>query len=175
MKRYALFVYNSFMNITPITPYDDNKLKFDGESDFYVLTLEYAKAEFGNPYQDDEVMLRRLKKNSRKVYNFIEGRAYTKNKSVVRFLLNKTKQGREFIEKVLYEQFEADAESGFNDLSSMPAITPNSQPIDREQLYANQISVDAEQLIYSSASYFGVCLVSRTQFPWAYYLLFQEN
>ena len=160
------------MKLNPRKPYDDPKMYFDEEEGRYVLTIECAKDLFPNNFRDDGVLLKRLKKNSRKIYNFIHYRGASVNREVVDFLLNRTEEGRKFLYAVLTEQMEADVETGYNDLSSSPAVNvSNGQVIDRELLAQNQISVDAEQIINDSASYFGVSIVLRTQFPWAYFAL----
>lgn len=167
-----LFFYNFRMKLSIIQPYDDSKMEFDETAGRYVLTLSYVKAMFGNNFHDDEVLLTRLKKNSRKIYNFIHYHSYSGNAPVVEFLLNKTKEGRQFLLDALTEQMEADSESGFNDLSSTPAVNVSTgQIMDREQLYANQISVDTEQIILNSHRYFGVSIISRTKYPVGYFLL----
>lgn len=160
------------MKINIKEPYDDDKMRFDGSANRYVLTLEYAKKEFEETFRDDGVLSKRLNKNSRKVYDFIHYRGATANRPVVDFLLNRTEQGREFILQVLTAQMEADTESGYNDLSSTPAINAsNGQYIDRNLLAQNQLCVDAEQIIDQSASYFGVSIVLRTQFPFTYFVM----
>ena len=167
----SLFSYNFSMKLNVIEPFDDSKMEFDPNLG-YVLTIEYAKSMFGNNFHDDEILLKRLRKNSRKIYNFIKYRAYSGNAEVVDFLLNRTREGRQFLLDALTEQMEADSESGFNDLSSTPAVNvSNGQVMDREQLYANQISVDAEQIILNSHRYFGVSIITRTKFPIGYFIM----
>ena len=176
LAKACLFLYPIGMNLNVITPTSDNKLSWNEDLQRYELTIEYFKSLFGNNFHDDQTLLNRLKKNSRKVYNFIRYRGYAQNWKVTEFLINRTQEGRNFILAALTEQMEADAESGFNDLSSIPAVNAaNGQVLDREQLYANQVSVDTEQIIENSSTYFGVCIVSRTLYPWDYAQLWRKN
>ena len=146
------------------TPYDDENLIFD--QDMYVLTLTAVKKEFDNPFNDDGILEKRLKKNSRKIYNYIHHRGHSKNRFVVDKLLNHTKEGREFIFKVLMAEIEADLESGYNDTSIIPSVnSSNGQIIERNELRRNQICIDAEQLIEDSSSIFGVNLVYQGIYP----------
>lgn len=164
------------MNINVIQPYTDNNLEWNEELGRYELTLAYFKAHFQNNFNDDQILLNRIKKNSRKVYNFIKYRGYSMNWKVTEFLLNRTEQGREFLLAVLSEQMEADNESAYNDLSSTPALNAsNGQFIDRELLYANQVSVDTEQIIENSATYFGVSIVLRSLYPFYYGQLWRKS
>ena len=115
-------------------------------------------------YADDNVLDKRIKKNSRKIYNYIKYHSYSGNSYFVDVLLNKTEEGRRFLKDILLEQMEADNETGFNDLSSQPAVNvANGNIIDRDELRRNQISVDTEQIIERNTDYFGfnICLMSR--------------
>jgi len=173
LEKSVPFLYAfSMKTLNTITPYSDNDLTFDESLGMYLLTIQKVKSVYDNNFQDDQTLLRRIKKNSRKVYNFIYYRGFSANKKAITFLLNRTKEGREFILNVLLEQMEADLESGYNDLSSSPAINvSNGQTIDREHLAQNQVSVDTEQLIENSTYYFGVPITLRAPFPWRYYLV----
>ena len=176
MRKRAFCFTLKYMNINVIQPYTDDRLEWNEDTKRYELTIAYFKAHFPNNFNDDQTLLNRIRKNSRKIYNFIKYRGYSMNWKVAEFLINRTQQGREFILEVLTEQMEADNESGYNDLSSTPALNAsNGQFIDRELLYANQISVDAEQLIENSASYFGVSIVSRSLYPYPYGQLWRNN
>ena len=153
--------------LTRITPYSDASLEWDEGQKRYVLTIQRFKAEFGSNFADDQTLLRRLRKNSRKVYNFIRYRGHTSNWAAAESAINKTEEGRNFILACLLEEMEADNESGFNDLSSAPAVNiTNGQVIDRSQLAANQISVDCEQVISSSASYLGFSCPCAQPYPY---------
>lgn len=162
-------LYHFLMRLNIERPYDDENLRFDGKSGRYVLTFEYAKAHFPPNFKDDETLKLRLEANSRKIYNFLHYRGYAQNRKAMDFMLNETKEGRDFLLALLSEQMEADVASGFNDLSSIPAVNPaNGNVIDREQLRANQISVDAEQIVDDSAAWFGIPITLRQRYPWYY-------
>lgn len=151
-------------NLHFIQPRTDEVLKWDDKSKKYELTMEYVKSEFSINFADDGMLEKRLKKNTRKIYNYIKYHSYSGNSYFIDVLLSKTEEGREFIKDVLFEQFEADNETGYNDLSSQPAINlASGQTLDRDELRRNQISIDAEQIIDRSADYFGfnICLMSR--------------
>lgn len=147
-------------------PYDDQFLKFNEATKRYELTIEFVKNEFDSNFRDDKVLQRRIEKNSRKIYNYIKYHSYSGNSELINKLLNETEEGRLFLKAVLYEQMDADIETGFNDLSSQPAINvANGQIIDRPELQKNQISVDAEQIIDRNADYFGFNICVMTRFP----------
>lgn len=177
MKKVFLFLYNGFMkNLNVTQPYSDKVLKFNELTSHYELTIEYVKATLGNNFKDDGELQKRITKNSRKIYNFIAGRSYSQNRPVVQFLLNRTQEGREYLKDLLFEQMEADSDSAFNNLSSTPAINvANGQVIDRQQQYANQISVDAEQKAYESETYFGCNILYQGLFPATYFVFVQKN
>lgn len=177
LEKSVPFLYAFNMKtLNTITPYSDNDLTFDESLGMYLLTIQKVKSVYDNNFQDDQTLLKRIKKNSRKVYNFIYYRGFSANKKAITFLLNRTKEGREFILGVLLEQMEADLESGYNDLSSSPAVNISSgQVIEREHLAQNQVSVDTEQLIENSAYYFGVPITLRAPFPWRYFLVSEVN
>lgn len=159
------------MELHAIKPYDDENLRFDERTKRYVLTLEFAKRNLPSTYRDDTVLLKRLDLNSRKIYDFIHYRGCSANRPVVDALLNRTQEGRGFLLELLAVQMEADAQSGFNDLSQAPAINlANGSVIDRDQLRANQISVDAEQIVDDSSAHFGVTITLRQRYPWNLFL-----
>lgn len=164
------------MKLDLIKPYDDDKLVFNQETGRYELTFEFVKKTFEINFKDDDTLKKRITKNSRKIYNLILYRCYTANKPVVDMALNRTENGRKFLFDVLLEQFEADNETGFNDLSSTPAINyTNGSVIDRNLQYANQISVDAEQIIDRNAEYFGFNILYQGQLPLVLYKLANEG
>lgn len=157
-----------------IKPYTDDKLTWDESSQQYYLTIEYCKNQFDNTFRDDEVLKRRIKKNSRKIYNWIKYHINSYNKPVVESVLNKTQEGRNFILEMLTIQMEADVETGFNDLSSTPAINVNNgQVLDRNELWRNQICVDAEQLFNTSDQYFGFRLGYQCPYPYSFFTFFR--
>lgn len=177
MKKGSLFLYNKTMNnLHIISPYNDKELQINNESGRYELTLAYVKKNFEVTFRDDGVLQRRITKNSRKIYNYIFSHSNSYNNAVVNFCLFKTEEGRKWIKDILTEQMEADLESGYNDLSSTPAINvANGGVIDRNQLSVNQITIDTEQIIDRSADYFGFNLMYQSQFPAGYFLWVMQN
>lgn len=160
--------------LTKIKPYSNEQLQWDEDSHKYYLTVEYCKNNFDITYSDDEVLKRRIKKNSRKVYGWIKYHVNGYNRPVVENVLNGTQEGRDFILEMLSIQMEADIETGFNDLSETPAVNvANGQIIDRNELWRNQICVDAEQLFDSSETYFGFRLGYQAKYPYAFFTYFR--
>lgn len=150
--------------MTAITPYDDARLVF--RDDRYELALEEVKRLFPETMRDDGVLARRIKKNSRIVYNYLTTHCYTANQQVVLWLVNKTKEGRKFIYAVLMEQMEADMASGYNDLiMQMPINMTSGAVIPREELKRNQITVATEQLIEANTGYFGFNIMLPARYP----------
>lgn len=155
-----------------IKPYSDSVLEWDESLQKYVITIQYFKDNFDNVYADDEVLKRRLKSNTKLVYRWISNHINSANKRFVDKLLSCTQEGRDFIKEILTVQIEADAETGYNDLSKAPAVNlANGQIIPREELLRNQICVDAEQVFDDSNSYFGFRIGYQAPFP-PYYFLF---
>lgn len=157
-----------------IKPYSDEKLTWDENSEQYVLTKQYFKATYDSVYADDGVLEKRLRENSKLIYRFIKNRTYSRNRPVVKNVLNYTQEGRDFIFELLDAQISADAETGYNDLSKTPAINvANGQIIDRNELYRNQVCVDAEQVFDDSDSYFGFRIGYQCPFPPIFFVLFK--
>ena len=177
MKNDTLFLYNKDMKITVIQkPISDEVMKFNEMSGRYELTIEYVKDNFAITFQNDKVLKERIKKTTRKIYNVIYARSNTANKGVIDFMLHRTLQGRVFIHDLLFEQIEADLQSGYNDLSSMPAINyANGQIIPREEQIRNQISVDTEQILDRSEEYFGINIMYASVFPFYVYNFVEKN
>lgn len=160
------------MKLNVINVYDDDKLVYNPSTDHYELSMEYVRNEFGENFQDDATMQKRITKNSRRVYNYIYTHGHHTNKEVVAFLLKRTKEGRKFLFDCLSAQMEADAENGFNDLTLNPSINVvNGQRLDRYDLRTNLLSVDTEELIDGSAAYFGVSIVAQVTYPFPYFNL----
>ena len=151
-------------NLNFIQPYTDKFLTWNSKTNRYELTMSYVKEELEINFRDDGVLEKRLKRNSKIIYNYLKNNTYVGNIADMETLLNKTEQGRDFLKEVLLEQFEADNESGYNDLTKQPAINlATGQVIDRNELIRNQISVAAEQVIDNNAQYFGfnICVMFR--------------
>lgn len=147
-------------------PYTDDILIWNATLQQYELAPQFVKSNLDVHFADDDILSKRIKKNSRKVYNFIKYRAYSGNVPYIQVLLNKTLEGRDFLTKVLLEQLDADNETGFNDLSSQPSIDmATGRELNRESLYANQVSVDTEQLIETNNAYFGFNMMVQYAFP----------
>ena len=164
------------MKINVINVYDDDKLVYNSSTDHYELSMEYVRNQFGENFQDDAVMQKRITKNSRRVYNYIYTRGHHSNKYVVAFLLKRTSEGRKFLFDALSAQMEADAENGFNDLTLNPSINViNGQRVERADLRANLLSVDTEEIIDGSARYFGVSIVAQVPYPFPYFQLARGN
>ena len=157
-----------------IKPYSDNQLAWNENTQQYELTLEYCKDIFESNYVDDEVYQKRIRKNSRKIYRYIQNHVHSYNLPLVTRLINETEEGRAFMREILTTQMDADIETGFNDLSSTPAINlSNGQVIDRNELYRNQICVDAEQVFDDSHKYFGFRIGYQQPFPPIYFVFFK--
>lgn len=158
-----------------ITPYNDNKLVWNENTEQYELAFEFCKEEYPNNFKDDDTLKSRIKKNSRIVYRFITSRVNQYNRDIVNAVLRKTEEGRKFIFELLSTQFESDVDSGYNDLSMSPAINlANGQIIPREEISRNTVSVATEQAWDNSQAYFGINLGYQAQFPY-YYFLYLRN
>jgi hypothetical protein len=154
-----------------INPTPDEKLEF--KNDMYVLTLAEFHENFDNVFKDEDTTKKRLLANSRLIYNYIRENCYSKNRKLVKFLLNNTKEGRKFIYDVLIEQMSADVDSGYNDLSKQPAVNlANGQILPRDELKRNQIAITTEQIIDSSNDYFGFNIMYQGVFPRNVYAYF---
>ena len=161
--------------LTPIKPYDDDKLVFDKMTNQYRLTVEFCNAEFEDSFQDDETLKKRIRKNSRVVYKFIKTRVNQRNLNVVFHILHRTEEGRKFIFDLLSTQMESDVDSGYNDLTDNPAVNlAKSDILPREELLRNMVSVATEVVFDTSASYFGINLGYQAQFP-GYIMLMARN
>ena len=149
-------------------------VEWDETTKQYRLTLAYCKDAFDSNFRDDEVLRRRIKKNSSIIYRWIHNHIHSRNRTVVDFVLNNTVEGRELITNMLTAQMEADIETAYNDLSSTPAVNVSSgQVIDRNELRRNQICVDAEQEFENSADYVGFNLGYQAMYPYNYFVLFR--
>ena len=149
-----------------ITPYSDDSLTYDETTKKYYLTLDFCKAEFDPNFRDDAVLEKRIRKNTRVIYNFIHSRINNSNTQIVDFIITNTQEGRDFMLKLLETQMEADVDNGFNDLSLTPAINvSNGQIIDREEIRRNLVTVEVENLFYNSAKYLGINISYAGPFP----------
>lgn len=153
-------------------PINDHTLEFNNETGRYQLTLEEAKTLFDVfPIKSDAVAKRRIKECSRLVYNYILGRCYTGNRTLVNYLLNHTENGRRFLKEVLSLQVEADFTTGINSLGKMPAINMSTgHIIERNMIKENQLCVAATDEIENSPNYFcGINLLLQCAYPYTVY------
>lgn len=161
--------------LTPTTTHDDNKLIWNSDQGQYELAFEYCKAEFDQNFVDDDTLKKRIKKNSRVVYRFIDSRVNQYNRPLVVAILTRTTEGRKFILDLLTAQFESDVESGYNDITNTSAINvADGRILPREEIKRNEVSVATENVWDNSSAYFGVNLGYQGTFP-AYYYLFLGN
>ena len=139
-----------------IKPYTDNKLEWSEIDDMYYLSIEYVKNYMDNTMSDDNALTRRIKKNSRVIYRYIQGKTNSKNYPFVLFVLNHTENGRKFLLDVLTPQMEADLESGYNDIDvQSPIDFETGKVIDRRKIMENRLCYETETIIAKSATYFG--------------------
>lgn len=158
--------------LTPISPYSDSKLYYNETTKQYELTFEFVKAEYDDNFRDDETLKKRIKKNTRTVYNFVKYRINSYNRPIVDIILNKTQQGRDFIFDLLRAQFESDVDSGYNDIGiQAPINTANGQIIPREEIRKNLVSVETEQIFDNSQDYFGLNIGYQGVFPSNYFTI----
>lgn len=152
--------------LTVIKPYSDNTLNYNETTEQYELTSSYCKDAYDHTFKNDEILQRRIEKNSDKIYDFIFSRVCTANNRVVRKIINETREGREFVRKLLSYQMEADTQTAYNDLTQQPAVNvANGQVIPREELLRNQVTVDVEQLLNNNARYLGINIWYSAPFP----------
>lgn len=163
------------IKLTPVTPYTDSKMVWNDTTNQYELDINFCKDEFDINFRDDDVLEKRIKKNTRIIYRFITNRMNSFNRLLGLALINKTEQGRNFIFEMLRTQFESDADIGYNDLANSTAINlSNGQVLPREEIDRNTVSVATEQVWDSNQVYFGINLGYQAQFP-PYYQLMLRN
>lgn len=164
------------IKLTPVAPYNDDKMIWNDTTKQYELKLSYCKEEFDiaflNDDSEDTLLQKRIKKNSRVIYRFVENRVNSYNRLLVLKLINRTEEGRKFIFNLLNTQFESDVDSGYNDLTNSTAVNlSNGQIIPREELYRNAVSVATEQEWDNNQTYFGINIGYQAQLPSYYFLL----
>lgn len=167
MKKGTLFLYNKGMkNLHVINPYSDDSLQYNENTGRYSLTREYCKANYEMTLKNDGVLDREIERNTDNVYDFIDSKTNTNNLQVVKALLTRTQEGRDFILKLLSYQMDANMESGFNSTGKIPLVNAaNGQIIAREEVMRNQVSVEVERLLMNSAQYLGVNIFYQGTFP----------
>ena len=162
--------------LRPTIIHDDDKLVWNTTYGQYQLAFEFCKSEYEENFADDDILKKRIRKNSKVVYRYIDNMVNQYNRPVVIALLTKTEEGRKFIFDLLETQFESDVESGYNDLTNTSAINlANGQIIPREEIRRNTVSVATEQVWDNSQKYFGINIGYQGQFPPYYYLFLRGN
>ena len=162
----SVVVYNEIMK--KIEPISDDKMLYNDETKQYELQASWVKDNFGNPYKDDTVLAQRIKRNTRKVYNYIFSRAYSGNRKTILAIINHTEEYRQFIYDALFSQMESDLASGYND---QDLYVPKSRD-ERELQQLNEVSVNTENILKSSNGYGGINLLCACAFNSAVYLEF---
>ena len=153
-----------------ITPFSDGKMLYNATTMQYELDMGFIKGEFGNLYADDNVLQVRIKRNTRKVYNYIFSHAYSGNRKIITAMINHTAEYRNFIFDALFSQMEADMASGFNDQDLYVKDTHDQRQLQHE----NQVSVGTQNILESSAGYGGINLLYAGVFNYLVYLEFME-
>lgn len=154
-----------------IQPFTDKNLIWDEDEKKYFLTREYVNANFENPFNDDGILDRRIRKNTRVIYNYIYSRSNKRNREVIDFVLSRTEEGRKVVLELLSTQLEADLESAYNDLNDQPLINLKSgQIVDRNAVRQNRISPATEDVLEASIGILGINLLYAAQYPISVYL-----
>ena len=159
-------MYNE--NMKKIEPYSDDKMLYNEQTKQYELQPDWVKAELGSPFADDAVLEQRIKRNTRKVYNYIFSRSYSGNRKAITAIINHTEEYRQFIYDALISQMESDIASGYNDQDLYVAKSKD----DRELQQINQVSVSTENILKSSNGYGGINLLYASAFNSTVYLEF---
>jgi len=153
-----------------INTYSDEKMLYNELTKQYELNSGFVKGQFGNPYTDDAMLEMRIKKNTRKVYDYIFSRAYSGNRKIIVAIINHTEEYRNWIFDALTRQMEADITSGYNDQDN---YVPENRD-EREMQQLNQVSVSCENVLYDSIGYGGINLLYAGVFSPSIYLEFME-
>lgn len=140
---------------------------FNEDTKQWELTIEEVKENFDIPFKDDGVLLKRMKKNSRRVYRYIYRMINSQNIAVVEHLINETDNGKRFIYDCLISQMEADLETGFNSLAEQPQIDLKTGRVikSKDMMEDALISVETKLVIENSKLYFdGINIMSAVPF-----------
>lgn len=151
-----------------ITPYSDEKMLYNETTNQYELKLSWVKDNFGNTFSDDGVLEQRIKKNTRKVLNYIYSHSYGGNRKIINAIILHTEEYREFIYDALFSQMEADLNGGYND---QDLYVPQSRE-ERDVQYLNQVSTGTQNILESSIGYGGINLLYMGCFNYLVYLEF---
>lgn len=140
-------------------------MRFNTKTGRYEITIQDAKENFEMNFKDDGILQKRITLNSRKIYNYLYYRSNSYNKAVVDFMLHKTKEGREFLYDLMFEQLAADLQTGYNSITYMPSVNvATGQSIDRNALRMDQVCIEAENVADRSMNYFGFNLLISVPF-----------
>lgn len=159
-------MYNGIMN--KIEPYSDEKMLYNTDTNQYELQLAWVKDNFGNPFVDDNVLSQRIKRNTRKVYNYIFSHGYSGNRKAITAIINHTEEYRQYIYDALFSQMEADLASGFNDQDLYVGKTKD----ERYLQHLNEVNTATENILKSSNGYGGINLLFAGAFAYGIYLEF---
>lgn len=151
-----------------IEPYSDEKMLYNEETKQYELQPSWVKANFGNPFNDDNTLSVRIKRNTRRVYNYIFSHGYSGNRRAIFAIINHTEEYRNYIFDALSSQIEADLASGYNDQDLYVAKTMD----ERNLQLMNQVSAQTETILKSSMGYGGINLLFAAAFSYGIYLEF---
>lgn len=163
------------MKLSIKQPYNDDKLKYDEKTHRYELTIDEVKNNFTISFADDNVLLQRIKKNSRAVYSYIYAVGNPINRKLVEKLLNNTEEGRNFIYDALFSQIEADLTTGFNSLVDQPRINlKTGAVIPEEEFVLSLVSVPTRMILENSEYYVGLNVLYRATYPTIYWNMFKE-
>lgn len=153
-----------------IQPYSDEKMLYNEKLQQYELQLSWVKNLFDNPFTDDAVLENRIKKNTRKILNYIFSHSYSANRKTIIALILKTEEYRDWFYDALISQMESDLASGFNDNDLYVAKSQS----ERETQYLNQVSISTENILENSKGYGGINILSMSLFPATIYLTFGD-
>lgn len=162
----SVFVYNKIMN--KIQPLSDDIMLYNETTKQYELQLAWVKGNFGNPFADDGVLQMRIKRNTRKVYNYIFSHSYSGNRKAIYAIINHTNEYRDYIKDALISEMEADLASGYNDQDLYLAKSKD----ERDLQHLNEVSVATENILKSSIGYGSINLLYMGAFPYGVYLEF---
>ena len=146
-------------------PKNDEDIKFNQKTGRYELTIKCVNENFVNNFKDDGILQKRITLCSRTIYNYIFSVANSYNKSVIDFMLHRTKEGRNFLYDMMFEQMMADLETGYSSTPYMPSVNvSNGQVIDRNILRQDRVCIAAEDIADRSSNYFGFNLLTSVPF-----------
>lgn len=151
-----------------IQPYSDVKMLYNETTNQYELQLSWVKSNFGNPFADDNVLEQRIKKNTRKVYDYIFSHSYSGNRKCIYALINHTEEYRNYIYDALFSQIQADLASGYND---QDLYVPKTKD-ERDLQHLNQVSVGTENILKNGNGYGNINLLYMGVFYYGIYLDF---